>query len=115
MLLYYTRMTLHSIDNIKLKKLSYNLEITFLKEKKMAWIDTINEESAAEDLGEQYTKLKNPDGRVDNILKIHSLNPPSLSAHYSFYKTIMFGKSPLSRIDREMIAVVVSAENKCHY
>lgn len=81
----------------------------------MAWIETINEKSDDGDLEQQYEKLKSPAGQVDNILKIHSLNPPSLSAHYSFYKTIMFGKSPLSRMDREMIAVVVSAENKCHY
>jgi len=81
----------------------------------MAWIDTINENSAEGDLKEQYEKLESPEGQVDNILKIHSLNPASLSAHYSFYKTIMYGKSPLSRIDREMIAVVVSAENNCHY
>ncbi len=31
------------------------------------------------------------------------------------YKTLMYGKSPLRRTEREMIAVVVSAINQCHY
>jgi alkylhydroperoxidase family enzyme len=53
--------------------------------------------------------------KVANILKVQSLFPDSLEAHYSYYKTIMFKKSPLSRAYREMIATVVSAENECFY
>ncbi len=56
-----------------------------------------------------------PEGVVDNILKIHSLNVPSLQGHYDFYRTLMYGKSDLGRVQREMIAVVVSVINKCHY
>ena len=52
---------------------------------------------------------------VDKILKIHSLNPRSLDGHYAFYKTLMYGTSDLSRAEREMIAVVVSRVNDCHY
>jgi alkylhydroperoxidase family enzyme len=32
-----------------------------------------------------------------------------------FYATIMMGESPLTRVQREMLATVVSAENRCHY
>ena len=81
----------------------------------MAWIDTINERDADGSLKDQYAKLKNSRGGVDNILKIHSLNPESLDAHVRLYKTIMYGKSPISRVDREMIAVLVSSINQCHY
>ena len=81
----------------------------------MAWIEIINEEKADGDLKNQYTYLVEPWGGVDNILKIHSLNPASLAAHVQLYKTVMFGKSPLRRAEREMIAVVVSVINKCHY
>ena len=81
----------------------------------MAWIDTINERDADESLKDQYAKLKDSRGGVDNILKIHSLNPESLDAHVRLYKTIMYGKSPIRRVNREMIAVLVSSINQCHY
>ena len=81
----------------------------------MAWIDTINERDANGSLKDQYAKLKDSRNSVDNILKIHSLNPESLDAHVQLYKTIMYGKSPIRRVNREMIAVLVSSINQCHY
>ena len=81
----------------------------------MAWIAEIDEREAKGSLKDQYSKLKDPWGGIDNILKIHSLNPKSLAAHVQLYKTVMFGKSPIPRIDREMIALVVSSINQCHY
>jgi len=57
----------------------------------MAWIDTINERDANGSLKDQYAKLKDSRSGVDNILKIHSLNPESLDAHVRLYKTIMYG------------------------
>ena len=81
----------------------------------MAWIAEIDEREAEGSLKDQYSKLKEPWGGIDNILKIHSLNPESLVAHVQLYKTVMFGKSPIPRINREMIALVVSSINQCHY
>ena len=81
----------------------------------MAWIKMIPEDAAEGRLAEMYRRMAEPDGTVDNILKIHSLNPPSLQGHFDFYKTLMRGRSGLSRAQREMIAVVVSAANRCHY
>ena len=81
----------------------------------MAWIKIIDEENAEDSLKEQYDQLIEPWGGVDNILKIHSLNPESLAAHVKLYKTLMYGKWPLRRTERGMIAVVVSAINQCHY
>ena len=51
----------------------------------------------------------------DNILRIHSLNPPSGDAHEHLYRTVMHGEGALSRLQREMIGVVVSGINGCHY
>ena len=48
-------------------------------------------------------------------MKIHSLHPASLVDHQHLYKTLMYGASPLSRAQREMIGVVVSAINRCEY
>ena len=81
----------------------------------MAWIEMIDEGDAEGRLAETYARLVGPKGKLDHILKIHSLNPESLDAHYDLYKWIMRGRSPLSRAQREMIAVVVSRLNQCHY
>lgn len=81
----------------------------------MAWIKMINEDEAQGELAELYDLAHEPWGGVDNILKIHSLNPGSLRGHFELYKTLMRGPSDLSLIQREMIAVVVSAVNHCHY
>jgi alkylhydroperoxidase family enzyme len=52
---------------------------------------------------------------LPNILASHSLNAEALAAHERLYRTIMFGESPLTRSEREAIAVTVSAANDCHY
>ncbi len=44
-----------------------------------------------------------------------SLNPPSLQKHFELNKTLMHGASGLSRVQRDMIAVAVSAANHGHY
>ncbi len=81
----------------------------------MAWIRVIQEVEASGELKQIYDQLTEPWGGVDNVLKIHSLNPGSLRAHFEIYKTLMRGASGLSRIQREMIAVVVSSANHCDY
>ena len=81
----------------------------------MAWIKMIKESEATGRLKRLYDQLIEPWGGVDNILKIHSLNVRSLKAHLDLYITMMRGKSELSVIQREMIAVVASTLNKCHY
>jgi len=62
-----------------------------------------------------YEKYSDKDGQLDHILKIHSLNPLSMEHHMMLYVHLMRGRSPLTRIQREMIAVVVSSENDCYY
>jgi len=54
-------------------------------------------------------------GDDDHILKIHSVHSRVMRQHYDLYIEIMRKRSPLSRVQREMIAVVVSAINECHY
>ena len=81
----------------------------------MAHIGYVEESEASPELRELYDRHRDPAGHVDNILRIHGHNPPSLSAHYELYTTLMRGRSELSRAQREMIAVVVSAINDCRY
>ncbi len=81
----------------------------------MAYIPYIEEHDASPELTLLYDRYRDPAGYVDNILKIHGRNPPSLEAHVQLYVTLMRGKSDLTRVQREMIAVVVSSINECHY
>jgi alkylhydroperoxidase family enzyme len=81
----------------------------------MAYIRMIGEKEAEGRLKDLYARLLTPEGVVDNILKIHSLNVRSLEAHLSLYRALMYGRSGLSRARREMIGVTVSVLNHCHY
>ena len=81
----------------------------------MAWIKVIAPEECQGELLEQYNRMHDPAGNVANILQLHSLNPAALRAHFDLYRTLMFARSELSRAQREMVAVVVSKTNGCHY
>lgn len=54
-------------------------------------------------------------GRVWNIVSIQSQLPEVMRDSMRIYQSIMFGPSPLSRAQREMMAVVTSQANECHY
>jgi uncharacterized peroxidase-related enzyme len=81
----------------------------------MSWIQEIEVDEAEGTLAEMYAELTKKRGKISNILKVHSLNPAALGDHLDLYMTLMFGKSGLSRMEREAIAVVVSANNECEY
>ncbi len=51
----------------------------------------------------------------DNILQIHGVHSKVLRQHYDLYRELMYSRGPLTRKQREMIGVVVSARNACHY
>ncbi len=81
----------------------------------MAYIRTIAEAEATGELARLYKRVGNPDGSVDNVMKVHSLNPASLRTHFEMYQAAMHEPSPLSLAEREMVAVVVSRLNGCQY
>lgn len=51
----------------------------------------------------------------DNIIQVHAVNSPCMKVHFQLYAELMRGDGPLSFVQREMVATVVSATNKCHY
>jgi len=51
----------------------------------------------------------------DNIIQIHGVHSRTMRQHFELYRELMYSRGPLSRIQREMIGVVVSAANNCHY
>ena len=81
----------------------------------MAWIKTVGDGEATGLLARIFDEARRRAGRVWNILRIQSPNPPVLEASIDIYLKVMYGASPLSRGLREMIATVVSRANHCHY
>ena len=84
-------------------------------EEKIAWIKTMPEAEASGYVKSLYEGFRKQRGWVPNILKSTSIRPDATRGWVSFFNTLMFGDSGLSRSQREMIAVVVSAANQCHY
>ena len=72
----------------------------------MAFIDYLS----ADEVPERY---RVPDS--DNILQIHSVHAEIMQHHFDLYRELMHGASPLTRIQREIVAVAVSSINSCHY
>ena len=82
----------------------------------MSWIGEIDVSSWPAELDGIRQQVVDPkNGKVDNILNVHSLDPGSLKAHLDLYIQAMRGTSTLPKVDREMIALVVSKLNGCHY
>ena len=81
----------------------------------MAWIRTIALHEATGRLKQTYDEAIRRAGRVFNILRVQSLNPPVLDASLEQYKAVMFSPSPLSRAQRETLATVSSWANNCFY
>ena len=79
------------------------------------FIEVIQHEQAEGRLKEVYDDLVQSRGKLAEVHKIQSLNPEGIVKHMELYMTLMYGRSPLKRYQREMIAVVVSLTNKCHY
>lgn len=81
----------------------------------MSWIEQIAPDAAQGSLKALYDELERKRGKVSNILQVHSLRPQAMRAHLDLYMDLMFAPGGLSRRQREMIAVVVSRENRCDY
>ena len=54
-------------------------------------------------------------GFVPNVLKAYAFDMSKLSAFVAMYNDLMLAPSGLSKLEREMIAVAVSAQNRCYY
>ena len=81
----------------------------------MAWIRTISVDEAVGRLRKSYTGALQRAGRVFGIVRAMSLDPAVLDASMSFYQRVMYARQGLARYQREMLAVVVSRANDCHY
>ena len=68
-----------------------------------------------EDLQAIWAKCVEKLGFVPNVYSAYSLRPQRLRNFFKMYNEIMLAPSGLSKLEREMIAVVVSSANRCYY
>jgi uncharacterized peroxidase-related enzyme len=68
-----------------------------------------------EDIARYYEVCQEKLGMIPNVLKTYGFAPERLNAFSKMYNELMLAPSDLTKAEREMVAVVVSAENRCHY
>src|SRR3954463_832240 len=62
-----------------------------------------------------FAKCDDKIGFVPNVLRAYAHDNAKLEAFAAFYNDLMLAPSGLSKLEREMIAVVVSSQNRCYY
>jgi uncharacterized peroxidase-related enzyme len=67
------------------------------------------------DMVAYFAKCEEKLGFVPNVLKAYAFDSAKLSAFVAMYNDLMLAPSGLSKLEREMIAVAVSAQNRCYY
>ena len=83
--------------------------------KQESWLRVPLESDAPPGVQELFDKANERLGFVPNVLRVYALRPNHLELWNAFYDDLMRGESALSRVQREMVAVVVSTTNRCHY
>jgi alkylhydroperoxidase family enzyme len=81
----------------------------------MAWIRQVPVREAVGLLKQQFDAALKRAGRVYNIVHAMSVSPRVLKDSIGLYVTLMHAESGLTRVQRELLATVVSAELGCHY
>ena len=84
-------------------------------DKRQAWLRVPGEDDAPAAVTELFEKASERLGFVPNVLRVYALRPQHLELWNAFYDDLMRGESGLTKPQREMIAVVVSTVNRCHY
>ena len=83
--------------------------------KPASWLRVPPASDAPPEVQALFDKAVEKLGFVPNVLAVYALRPRHLELWNAFYDELMRGESSLTRVQREMIAVVVSTVNRCHY
>ncbi len=81
----------------------------------MSWLRVPQEDDVPSEVKELWAAPLEKLGFVPNVLRVFALRPEHLVRWWAYYDELMRGESGLTKAQREMIAVVVSAVNRCHY
>ena len=81
----------------------------------MPYVKTIPYEDANGDLKDVYDMMIKTRGRIPNVQAVSSLRPHIMKTLTGHVNSVMNGESGVSQAERQMVAAVVSATNKCQY
>ena len=81
----------------------------------MPYIRTVSDDDAEGVLRREYDAALRRAAKVFNVVRIQSLRPRVLRASIALYTALMVEEGALPRWVRELLAVVVSSTNGCHY
>ena len=81
----------------------------------MSWVRTIADEDAKGTLASIYDESRKKHGRVINLVRVQSLRPDLMEIGRRFYGQLMSGPGALTRLQRVLVATVVSKLNGCRY
>ena len=79
------------------------------------WIQGVSEKEAEGYIKSYYNGIRKALGIVPNLIIAQSLDPKALRHRSGLYDALLRADTGVSRTQREMIAVVVSVANNCHY
>lgn len=86
-----------------------------IETERVTWLAYQPEEALDPNLQKLFRKARENLGFVPNVFVTYMVRPSHFSLWFAHFKEVMNGESQLSRAEREMICLVVSAENRCLY
>jgi uncharacterized peroxidase-related enzyme len=81
----------------------------------MSWVRTVTENEAQGALKKIYDETAAKNGRVLNLVKVQSLRPETMAIGRALYRHLMDQPGGLTKLQRVLIATVVSKINGCFY
>lgn len=91
------------------------MAFTVQKDQHFTWLEMPGESIEDEGLQKLFGKAKEVLGFVPNVFLGYTIRPTHFRPWFNHFREIMQGESELSEAEREMICLVVSAENSCLY
>ena len=85
------------------------------RDRRVSWLAIPAEETLDEDLQKLFGKAREKIGFVPNVFVAYMVRPTHFRLWFNHFRELMQGDSELSPAEREMISVVVSAQNHCLY
>ena len=81
-----------------------------------AWIRMLTDAEAGPELAAAFERVRAPAGTVDNVMRVHSLRPSTMTGHHALYMSALHDEANvLPGWFLETVASYVSILNRCHY
>ncbi len=81
----------------------------------MPFVKTVTFEEADGEVKTAYDRMLQNSGRISNVIAVSSLRPHLMTTLSAHGRSVMGTESGLTPTERQMVATVVSATNKCQY